>query len=43
MYFDQKEYDVRFEWGLSGLQALAHLNGERSPEAEPAAAVFRAV
>lgn len=22
-YFDQREYDVRFEWGLSGLQALA--------------------
>lgn len=23
MYFDQSEYDVRFEWGLSGVQALA--------------------
>jgi len=22
-YFDQREYDVRLEWGLSGLQALA--------------------
>lgn len=22
MYFDQNEYDIRFEWGLSGLQAL---------------------
>ena len=22
MYFDQKEYDIRFEWGLSGVQAL---------------------
>jgi len=22
-YFDQREYDVRFEWGLSGVQALA--------------------
>jgi 2-phosphosulfolactate phosphatase len=23
MYFDQREYDVKFEWGLSGVQALA--------------------
>jgi 2-phosphosulfolactate phosphatase len=23
MYFDQREYEVRFEWGLSGVQALA--------------------
>ena len=23
MYFDQSEYDVRFEWGLSGVEALA--------------------
>jgi 2-phosphosulfolactate phosphatase len=23
MYFDQSEYDFRFEWGLSGVQALA--------------------
>ena len=23
MYFDQREVDIRFEWGLSGLQALA--------------------
>lgn len=23
MYFDQREYDIRFEWGLSGVQALA--------------------
>ena len=23
MYFDQHEYDVRFLWGLSGIQALA--------------------
>jgi 2-phosphosulfolactate phosphatase len=23
MYFDQQEYDVRFEWGLAGVQALA--------------------
>ncbi|MCI0399429.1 MAG: 2-phosphosulfolactate phosphatase [Chloroflexi bacterium] len=23
MYFDQKEYDIRFEWGLSGVKALA--------------------
>lgn len=23
MYFDQKEYNVRFEWGLSGVQTLA--------------------
>jgi 2-phosphosulfolactate phosphatase len=23
MYFDQKEYDVRFEWGLSGVKTLA--------------------
>ena len=22
MYFDQQEYDVRFEWGLSGVEAL---------------------
>lgn len=22
MYFDQNEYDIRFEWGLSGLEAL---------------------
>ncbi|MEM7539272.1 MAG: 2-phosphosulfolactate phosphatase [Chloroflexota bacterium] len=22
MYFDQQEYDIRFEWGLSGLQTL---------------------
>ncbi|MEZ4707766.1 MAG: 2-phosphosulfolactate phosphatase [Caldilineaceae bacterium] len=23
MYFDQQEYQIRFEWGLSGVQALA--------------------
>jgi 2-phosphosulfolactate phosphatase len=23
MYFDQREYEVRFEWGLAGVQALA--------------------
>jgi 2-phosphosulfolactate phosphatase len=23
MYFDQQEYDIRFEWGLSGVKALA--------------------
>ncbi len=23
MYFDQQEYDVRFEWGLAGIEALA--------------------
>ena len=23
MYFDQREYDVRFEWGLSGIEALS--------------------
>lgn len=23
MYFDQSEYDIRFEWGLSGIQTLA--------------------
>ena len=23
MYFDQREYDVRFEWGLAGVQILA--------------------
>ena len=23
MYFDQKEYDVCFEWGLSGVSTLA--------------------
>ena len=22
MYFDQREYDVRFEWGLSGIEAF---------------------
>jgi 2-phosphosulfolactate phosphatase len=26
MYFDQAEYDVRFEWGLSGIQALAPIS-----------------
>ena len=26
MYFDQSEYDVRFEWGLSGVQALAPIS-----------------
>ena len=25
-YFDQNEYDVRFEWGLSGVQALAPIS-----------------
>jgi 2-phosphosulfolactate phosphatase len=23
MYFDQSEYDIRFEWGLAGVKALA--------------------
>lgn len=23
MYFDQSEYDIRFEWGLSGVEAFA--------------------
>ena len=27
MYFDQNEYDVRFEWGLAGVQALAPVSG----------------
>jgi 2-phosphosulfolactate phosphatase len=26
MYFDQQEYDIRFEWGLSGIQALAPIS-----------------
>lgn len=26
MYFDQREYDVRFEWGLAGVQALAPIS-----------------
>ena len=26
MYFDQHEYDIRFEWGLSGVQALAPIS-----------------
>lgn len=26
MYFDQREYDIRFEWGLSGVQALAPIS-----------------
>lgn len=25
-YFDQKEYDIRFEWGLSGVKALASVS-----------------
>jgi 2-phosphosulfolactate phosphatase len=26
MYFDQREYDVRFEWGLAGVQTLAQVS-----------------
>lgn len=26
MYFDQSEYDVRFEWGLAGVQTLAPIS-----------------
>lgn len=26
MYFDQKEYDIRFEWGLPGVEALAPIS-----------------
>jgi 2-phosphosulfolactate phosphatase len=26
MYFDQREYDIRFEWGLSGLETLAPIS-----------------
>lgn len=26
MYFDQHEYDIRFEWGLSGLETLAPIS-----------------
>jgi 2-phosphosulfolactate phosphatase len=26
LYFDQQEYDIRFEWGLSGVQTLAPIS-----------------
>jgi 2-phosphosulfolactate phosphatase len=26
LYFDQREYDIRFEWGLSGVKALAPIS-----------------
>jgi 2-phosphosulfolactate phosphatase len=26
MYFDQQEYDIRFEWGLAGVKALAQVS-----------------
>jgi len=52
MYFDQREYDVRFEWGLSGLRValedlmgagaiISCLDGEWLPEAETPVASFR--
>lgn len=43
-FSDQRDYAVRFEWGMQGLGAgaiIAQLSGALSPEAAAAAAVFR--